>query len=359
MRNKQPLTHRGSILSVAVIVAVGMFALASLTASEEASAQSVTLMIFESQGFQNVLETGDLLVLIRYELPTADWQTAATSPPYMIDATCDDVTDVEDACYTSLTSGTALQTLYDAARATGALRGSRTLPRIANGLSGLYFAAGHGLTFGTTTYEACIEGSATLFATVPTSCMTISWQSSSDLNGNQTVMENILPQVVSNLQEAASAPTNSYVEADKITLMGMIFAREAFSLLNSVVPNAFVASVGAVDFEFSPTVTAGSLETELQTAAQNSDAYLGVQAVSLQLFGVSIHTFGAFTTFIVGAVVIVGLVGFASPQVAAISFLLIGMFGVMMFFVPIQLLFVVLAVLVVLGFQWLYKKLPT
>ena len=344
---------RATILASAALIVVVVFAVASLGPPKAARAQSVTMTIFEAQGFQNVLETGDLLVLVRYKLPITEWQT------YMLDATCDDVTDVEDTCYTSLTSGTALQTLYDADRSTGTLRGSRSLPRIANGLSGLYFAAGHGLTFGTAAYDACIEGSSTLFSPMPTSCMAISWQASTSIAGNQTVMGNILPSVVLNLQEAASASTNSYVEADKITLRGMVFAREAFSLINSAVPGAFGVSVAGANFEFAPTVTAGSLATELQTAAQSSDAYLGVQAVSLQLFGVSVHTFGAFATFIVGVIVIVSLVGFASPQVAAIAFLLVATFGVLMFFVPVQLLFVVLAILIVLGFQWLYRRLPT
>ncbi len=326
-----------------------------------AAQAAVNMTSNEAYGFQNVLETGDMLILIRYDLPVADWQKASTSTPYMLDATCDDITDIEDPCYTSLVSGTALQTLYDGPRGGGGvlLRGSRTLPRIANGLSGLYFAAGHGLTFGTATYDSCIEGSATLFAIVPTSCQAISWQASATIVANQALVKTILPQVMLNLQAAASAGVNTYVESDKITLTGMVFAREALAYINYAVPGAFIAAVGGVDFTFDPTASTSSLETSIQAVAETTDVYLGFLALSGQLFGMDVHVFGAFTTGILGIIIAVSLAGFAAPSLSIAATLLIAIAGVLMWVVPIQLVFVVIAALIVLGLMWFYRRVPT
>mgnify|MGYP006405769393 CR=1 FL=1 len=130
----------------------------------------------EAHGFQHLINEGDMLILVRYELPKADWRidaadvavATATAPfvPYMEEATCidNDEENLLDLCYTSLLSGVAINTFYDGPHLSSTLLRSRTLPRVGDGISAVYFGTGHSITFGDPTYEACVEGSATLFS---------------------------------------------------------------------------------------------------------------------------------------------------------------------------------------------------
>ena len=76
-----------------------------------------TLDLVEAYGFSNVLEADDRLILVRYDLPLADWQIDANTvaPPFptefMVDAVCETPTEpiqLKDPCYTSLKSGMVL-----------------------------------------------------------------------------------------------------------------------------------------------------------------------------------------------------------------------------------------------------------
>ena len=309
----------------------------------------------EAHGWQNVLELGDMLIWIRYELPTADWRTST----YINDTACADADNFTDPCYTEVVEGAALHTFYGGAHNTADLRGFRHIPRIGHGLSALYFAAGHDLTFGTVAYETCIEGSATLFNPIPHDCFTVQWRSSATVDATPAVMEPHLVQMALNLERVLERPANEFVNVDKITLLGLPFPREAFSPIVTVVPGAFFSSVVEPFSDFNPG-SAGALETSIQTAAEASSFYTDLNRASQEYFGLPVRIFGTIITFLLGLLAVFGVakVTGSLPLSTLAGALMVG-FGFFMNFIPPAAMFIALVIILLLGSTWVFRRLPT
>jgi hypothetical protein len=214
----------------------------------------------EAHGFKNLIAEGDLLVLVRYELPKADWRIdvaevaahTSTAPfvAYMEEGTCldNDEENLLDLCYTSLLSGIAINTFYDGPHLSSTLLRSRTLPRVGDGISGVYFGTGHSITFGDPTYEACIEGSATVFSPKTIECDTLLWHSVATSTAYPSIMEasratnaSALVSMALNLQQGIAGRQEALVVNDYIAPTGAIFFKEAYTNIVRAADAAFAA----------------------------------------------------------------------------------------------------------------------
>ena len=317
----------------------------------------VDVTIFQADAYRHVAETGDLLVLVRYELPIADWQNAT----YMADATCDDANDFSDTCFTRLNQGVALQVFYSAAHdAAGVSQFSvRPVPRVGHGLSAVYLAAGHTVTWGAAAYETCIEGSSTTFNPVPHSCLTINWRDSTGINNTPAVMDENLVQMMLNIQSILDQPINTFVNADKITSTGSIFPREAFPSIQNVVPQSFFAGVEQAFEAFDPPTGPGSLETSTTGAATASAFYTNLDTATQEYFGISVRTLGAMGTMIIAISLAIG--GMWATRDVSVSLLMAAMVvpvGWYLNFIDTAALWTAMAIVVIILGLWLWKKAP-
>lgn len=334
----------------------GVLAIALAAGGGPAHAQAIVdVEIFEASAYQNMVELGDMLVLVRYELPVADWQNST----YMNDATCEDSADFVDPCFISLLQGVALQTFYSGPAATGTLQSVRQLPRVGHGLSAVYLAAGHGLTFGDTTFETCVEGSPSVFSPIPQACITIQWNTSATVAATPAIIEPDLLIISGNLEQAAEQAKNTFVNIDKITQTGMIFVREAFPAMVLIVPSAFFIGTADVFVDFAPTPGPTGLETDIQGDAQSSTAWTSAQDIAREYGGVTVRMFGSVLILaaMTGATVAV-VQATGNFAVGALAGGLVLGAGVLQDFVVLGPIFVALGVLLIIGSSWLFRRVP-
>ncbi len=248
----------------ALPVYLGVLVWASLMVTVAEAVDPVTnpvMELEEGHGFQHVIAEGDLLILIRYELPksawridTADVAAHTSSAPfiaYMEEGKChdDDEANLIDFCYTSLFSGVALHSFYDGPQDTATLQRSRTVPRVSHGISGVYLGTGHGLTFGDATYRTCLEGSATLFSPRTVECEPLIWHDIATSTAHATLLEagratngDAFVSIAENLQTAAAGLREQIVVNQLITPTGAIYFKEAYTNIARAAPGAFAVS---------------------------------------------------------------------------------------------------------------------
>lgn len=351
---------------IATVLAV---ALASLSSTPVFAAHTnPNLNLNQALAFRHVVETDDLLVLIWYELPKAEWRTPAAgmAGAHMVVTSClaadqtaiKDTSDWANDCWTSLNEAIVVQTLWDGAGGTSNLKSLRALPRVGHGLSAVYLKAGHGLTWNTTTFQTCIEGSASTWTTVPRTCLNLNWQDSASLTATPAVIEPWLVQLMLNLQQSNALPKNTFVSGAKITQTGTIFPREAFPVIMSIVPGAFFVGIAQAFQDFSPS-TATPLSSSISTEAQASTVWKSVNSVRAEYLGVSVRTFGAIGFMLAALAVAIGaMMTMGNPAMAAFLGAMVVAVGVFMDLVPLAAVFVALAVMVVLGGAWLFRRVP-
>lgn len=335
------------LVLVAVVLALGL---------QPAFAANPVIHVSEAHAFRNVLESDDLLVIIRYELPVSDWRSAT----YMYDHTCDDEDDYSDNCWISLYRGVAQHILYDGPQATGVARALQTPGRVGHGLSGLYLEAGHGLTWGDSTYETCLEGDALTFTPVPYECSTLSWHTSATVADTPGVMDDYLIQMGLNLEEQFPRPVNTFVDGGKITNTGDVFFREAFTYIMSTVPDAFWTSVTrGTTTDVAGTPTPSALSSAIDTDAQSTDLYTNASRVAGEYGGVNIGIFTGIMTLLIGVV----MGAFATSKTAwPIGMFLTGgivTVGMWQGFIPVAPVFIALAVIVVIAAGPIFARLPS
>lgn len=338
------------------LVLASFFCIAGLLLGlRPAYAANPSIELYQAHAFNHVLEADDLLVLVRYELPTSDWRSA----DYLVDHTCVDEDDLDDNCWVSLRSGIALHTFYLDTWGSVPLSGVRTAPRIGHGISGLYFGAGHGLTWGDGAYQTCIEGSSSVFSPVPHSCLPLLWHSSQNLAATGEVMTPYLIQVVLSLEEVFPKPPNTFVNIDVITEEGLRFPREAFPAIMSVAPGAFFARVEQAMDDFDPSATPSDLESQMETAAQESRVWQSVRDIGGEYFGVGVGVFGSILTL--GAALAVIAVVVHITHSTAVGVLMGGTIigiGLFLDFVPMEPIWVIIAIALVLGSSLIFARMP-
>lgn len=280
-----------------------------------------TMTLHEAHGMQHVIADGDILILVRYELPLDEWRvdqdvvdaSATTTAPYdayMQNATCydDNENDPTDACFTSLLSGVASQYFYSGDNESATLISQRNLPRVGHGLSALYIGTGHSLTFGNSTYETCLVGSATLFAPADSVCQTLLWHTVTDADGDgeyvddaRNVNDDVWLDVMSSLEGVAAGKSGRLVSNGKILTEGIMYAREAFTNAVRSAPNAFAISESP-DSYVAPSGTPSAAEQAIQAESTPSAFYGYISDFNDNHFSgnLSINTVGGVLIAILG-----------------------------------------------------------
>ena len=381
------------LLTVALL-AVAVWAIPSVAMASPVAPPTVNL--FEAHGFANVMEPDDRLILIRYELPLDEWQfdglTATTTNPvvnaltgdpvdYMRNATCTELTSLSttnplpDSCYTSLLSGMVTQTFYDGAGSDPASTnlGIRTLPRIGDGMSGVYIRAGHGLAplsggssaeqDALNTYQTCLQGSSTTFVQ-PTFtanfqlCLNPIWHPTT-LVTDKDALTHTNVQMTLNIQEEMNEPVNKFVAEDTITEEGIIFAREAFTLMVQASPRAFYTGVSQPWTDFDTSVTPTALENELTTGAQATTMYKAVVDTGSWYFGIEPNVAGTVgALLLVMATVTATAITTRSVTYPAVLGFMVLLGATFMGFVPVAGMWVAMAGFLTIGGIVIFRKMP-
>lgn len=272
-------------LLAAVITALFL----AVPSSRVQAAPAPALVALEGLAFRNIVATGDMYVMLRFEMPLSDG-TPSTSTAWCAEL------DNETGCTAnppapddpfSLPRGNAWVAYYTASRAF--IHEQVIPPRVGFGLVGIYFAPGHGLTWQDTTAELCIQSaSAPTYDAVVISCAALSWNGGATTAAAITSLQSNLVQQVTTLESERQLPPRSLVNgASKITYLGRPFALEALNVMDRIVPDAFQTGSGVVLGDY----VAPSGDTALQTQVGGEAAATGLTAalssVGLSFFGLS------------------------------------------------------------------------
>lgn len=339
-----------------------IFITLSYSMSVSAQVAPPTVDVFETFGFSNVLEEGDVMVLVRYNLPTSEWRKDATTTPFMADSTCsvsEDKDDLKDRCWTSLKSGVVTHNLYDAPIADGGFNhGVRKLPRIGDGLSAIYLRSGHGITIGTATAQSCIQGSSTIFSPNVEICSSVIWQASTSL-GDNSALTNALIQTMTNLEANMNMQVGSFVSNQVITEAGILFPMEAMPAIVKGAPDAFYSGVSSQFDDYSTVPQGSALESAIIANTSNSTIYKALDNVGQQYLGMNVRTFGTLGTFTLALIVLLGVGGVLKNMVVgtACAFVVV-LAGTFMGLVLPHIIWTVVAVCVMFGATFLYRRMP-
>ena len=359
-----------AVLSAAIF----LYAISAGVVSAQVSPPTIDNI--EAYGFSNVLEDDDRLILVRYELPLADWQIDASTanPPFptafMVDATCtpSETINLKDPCYTSLLSGMVLHTFYDGVPGNPGVSqtGIRSVPRVGFGMSGIYISPGHGLAppgAPSAAYQTCVEGSSTVFtlptySSRPVDCLHPIWLPLPAV-GQSTDLATVLVSMGDIIESDMNQPVNSFVDMDVLTEIGSIMPKEAFSPMANAAPTAFYAAVTQPWRDFDLAVTPTALDTAVGSAAQSSRIYQAFDGAANQYFGTTPAVLGSIF-FIVIAVTVVMAVTMVTNSVTYGSMLGMLVLVAAMFtgVLPIAALWVLLAILLLLGGTYVFRRFP-
>ena len=342
-----------------MVVALILGALATM-----APISNPTMTLEEAHAFEHLLNEGDMLILIRYDLPAESWRGDSgddPTAPLMEEADCHDgnQNDPLDLCWTSLVPGAVTQTFYNGPQASASLMANRTIPRISHGVAALYIGPGHSLAFGDTTYEACIEGSATLFSPRTIDCDRPLWHTVTDTDGDGAFLDDApaqnadaLIQVAAALQDAMPGRQETLITNGLITPLGTLYFQEAFSNIVSAMPQAFVVGEMSIDI-VNLSNSDSAAEISITSAAEASRLWGYVNDYNQN------HFDGAVSTQLVGSILVLivafALFGLAMAMLknlfmaAIIASLFIFGGGVLLDFVDMKVYFILLLLLFGVG----------
>ncbi len=273
---------------------------ATPTATPDPTGAAPVVILNEIQGYENVVTTGDILFLVRYELPL---ETSDGSDAWCAELTntagCADTPPAPTAP-TSLSTGLAEIRFYTDAALTD-LRLQKDVPRIDHALGGLYAGTGHGLTFDSATARVCIESSATLFTIQSTACSPVLWRGAADLAATEALLGPDLVQMMLNLQDARELPSGDLVSGTGVittanarvsgvdieNTTGQLFALEAFAIADRIVPDVFQTSGAAVLPRHTVATGQTALQTSLDAQASGGTIEVALAAVGQEFFGMN------------------------------------------------------------------------
>lgn len=324
-----------------------------LALSSPAQAQTApTLAISEAHAFRNIVQTGDLFILVRYELPIS--VTGGMSDAwcaYLEDQTGCDASPALPEAPDTLLDQTASVTFYTDCIGTNCSAAvgreyADQLPRIDHALAGVYFAAGHELTWNTATYGVCIESNAVTFATNEQECLNPQWNAaSSDTASQRAELEEQIVVTLRTLETTRNDPELSIVNGSNlITENGRVFALEALGVMAVIIPDVFQAASRVVATPFATASSGSSLQAQLDS--DNAEFVSDWNTIGLQYFGQPGRNVTFTITLIIGFL-IAGLVGVLQSNytpaersaVAAgggVAFVLVLAIGALMSAVPID-----------------------
>lgn len=300
--------------------------------------------------YRSIVQTDDLFCVNRYYLP-ASLTSAPVSPEswcqYLADQTgCTGNPPVPESP-DSLIVGSAVVNLYDSS----ALVAQVYPPRIGYSIAGIYLPAGHGITWGDTGVESCVESLG--FTTNETSCTGVLWNLAANTEAAQRTQlgDDMLVYLASLEQVDNQVPVAEYVENNKITTAGHTLAIETLNVLDRLIPGYFqTGAVPVIGVGFTPgaglplqsdiNATAAAFKSDLDSAGTE----LGIPGDALGILVFTVFGLGAFVAVkrytdgnntplaVVGFLTMMlcgTLVGAVPVAVAAVAALLIAAVGVL------------------------------
>ncbi len=258
-----------------------------------ASAVAATpVFAYEAYAFRSIVATDDLFIVIRYELPVST--LASTTDAWCLELNDSDGCDADPASPTdptSLVPGAAIASLYSAGYG-GVPTDQVALNRIDHALTGIYVDAGHSITFGNPTTQVCIESSTTY--TSPTyDCVYPVWSAAANTELDQ---RNDLSALMSGptgpmiaLESARLQSDNTYVNGvNLITPAGQIFALEALSFMDRIIPDAFQLGAGSsITAAIATPASDSKIQISIDATAEASGLTQDLENVGQQYLGLS------------------------------------------------------------------------
>lgn len=308
--------------------------------------------------YRSLVQADDLFCLTRYELPTK-----VTAAPVSPEAWCAVLVDtegcidnpVDPVTPTSLLSGAAFITLYKDAT----LLGQGQAQRIGHTIGGLYFPAGHGVTWGDPTVQGCVESSVSLFTTTSSDCSLVVWNTADntataqraklgvDLVAQMLALETVDPLI----------PNGGYVVNNRINDAGRDLALEALNVIDSLLRDTFRS--GSFPAITDPFATPSS-QLELQNSINaTATAMVGSYDDTGAIIGVPGAALGMIlaTIFGVGAFVFTWRKTEQNAALATVAFLTFVLAGVLISAVPVAVMAVTAVLIFAAGGVFFLRKL--
>jgi len=355
---KAPRTAK---FAVAALLAAGFLTLATSFASAQTAAPPLSANF--ASCYREIITTGDLLCVIRYELPTYE----TVNPPATPEAWCALLVD-KDGCIDDPVSPTAPTTLepdsaYVVLRQGSTFLSQSRVPRIDHGLAGVYISPGHGLTWGDATIQFCAESNPTTFSPTSQDCYLVWWNTAIATQAAQRAqLGSDLVLMVLDLQTVRGLPVKSYVVNSKLTTAGQQFATEIFPGLENIIPEVYQAA--AVNTNPSAFATAGpsNLQNDLDTTSAGtgiSAAFTGLGSV----FGLSGGAIATLIFLVVGVIVFVVIrkntEGPGSIVLAVVGLMTVAMIGVFVRAPSVSVIAVMGVLFAVVGGIYIMRRLPS
>lgn len=219
--------------------------------------------------YRSIVQADDLFCLTRFELPTHTTDTPVSPEAWCAllvdtDGCIDDPVDPTNP--TSLTSGAAYITLYDGAT----LLGQAQAQRIGHTIGGLYFPAGHGITWANGDVTGCVESSDTLFTTSSEDCIPVFWNTEANTTAAQLakLSADLVAQMSALETVDELVPAGGYVVSNKITPAGRDLALEALNVMDVILTGAFQsAAVPGITDSFATPSSELPLQTSINATA--------------------------------------------------------------------------------------------
>lgn len=308
--------------------------------------------------YRSIIQDDDLFCVNSYQLPTN-----LTSSPMSAEAWCEYLVD-QDGCTGdpvdptapwSLMAGTAYITLKDG----DVVLGQAQVPRVGYSLGGLYFPAGHSITWGDPSIEGCVQSSATFFTTQEESCLPVFWNTEANAQADQRAKLGM--DLVSRFLDLETSdplvPTGGYVVNNLVTNDGRTIAVETLNVIDRILPNTFRSqSLPAISDGYSTPTSPLQLQSDINATAT---AFHGALEGTGSAFGLSGDAvgLGLFTVFGLVAFTVTYRLTENSLPLSVVAFLTTMLIGVPLGAVPVAVAAVGALLIFAVGGIFVLKKM--
>ena len=331
-----------ALFLLAVLLGLGVLMVLAFLVSPAPARADRPLSALEAYIWQSVVEDGDALVILRYELPTDDWAVSSGGPgPEAAQAT------VEKGSQT---------------------KAYRPIPRVGYGMAGIYLTPTQvaDIVWGASDVRVCVREDP-VYPSPSVSCVAPTWRPATSVDQGRQNLTADLPQMVYRMEtEDPEVPTGTYVQNGLITLDGYQVVSLAVPSIAALAPDAFTVAV-VEGMQGTIGTGPGTYEQSYSSYAQSQQSVQGLVETVQAFFGQSANwriiafSFGALLALVIlGALVLfvpvspsVALAGGASLLVPSLFLV-----GVYLDIVPRAVAFF-LALLLTVGFAaWVFQRVP-
>ncbi len=283
----------------AILLAFGLLAMLPVSSAHAVAATDV--FVYEAYAFRSIIDDDDLFIVFRYELPVSI--ADATTDAWCLELNDTTGCDAEPAAPTDPTSlqpGSVIGTIYSDGYG-GTLIDQINLKRIDHAIGGLYLDAGHSITWGNAVTQICVESSTSLYTSPTHECLFPTWSAAANVKQDQldsleALMKGPAGPMIT-LESARLLADNSLVNGvNLITPAGQVFALEALSFMDRIIPGAFQIGAGStitgavatptgdsdIQVMIDATAAASGVTEDLENVAQQ---YLGISGPTMSIAG--------------------------------------------------------------------------